>query len=108
VKFSVGNIFTSVGGIVAIFGVVAMAIGLKFVVPPEVLTVVVYKGIFAAAGGLMIVGAILGRHANRKRHAAELERKNAALVNPALPGDTVDTGDAEGGQTAERIYRDGR
>jgi vacuolar-type H+-ATPase subunit I/STV1 len=109
VKFSAGNVFTSLGGIVAIFGVVAMAIGLKFVVPPEVLTVVVYKGIFAAAGGFMIVGAILGRRANQKRQAAKLELKDAPQLQTGIPGDDQDSaGEVEQPRAAERIAREGR
>ncbi len=108
-KFSAGNIFTTVGGVVAIFGVVAMEIGLKFSVPPEVLTVVVYKGIFAAGGGLLIVGAILGRLANRKRQAAELDRNEGRELPGYLPGGNTDSaGDIERQRTGERITREGR
>lgn len=103
-KLSAGSLFTIVGGGVAIFGVVAMTIGLKFSVPPEVLTVIVYKGIFAAGAGFMIVGAWLGRRANQKRREAEFEERHASLIESHI-NDIAPSPDAKT-QAAERIYRE--
>jgi hypothetical protein len=81
-KFSVGNVLIGAGGVVATAAVIAVSVGLKFSVPPELYTVVVYKGMFAAAAGLMIVGAMVGRHANEKRKSAERDRRLSEAGRP--------------------------
>jgi uncharacterized membrane protein len=73
-RITTANVLTLAGAIVAAAAAVAMTIGLKFELPTEVLTVVVYKGMFAAAAGLMIFGALLGRRA----HSRQQELKNRA------------------------------
>ena len=100
-NLSIGKILTAVGAAVATFGAVAMAIGLKFSVPPEVYTIVVYKAIFAAAAGLMIVGALAGRHAHEKRKEEEIERRAA---DPALEsGSPISAGDFLAHDSRERL-----
>ena len=91
-RFSAGKILTAAGAVVAAFGAIAMTIGLKFSMPPEIYTIVVYKAIFAAAAGLMIVGAMAGRRAREKRKAGELERNesDAALLKPSSPSSAPD------------------
>jgi predicted lysophospholipase L1 biosynthesis ABC-type transport system permease subunit len=59
-----------VGGVaVGTIAAVALGLHLKVVLPAEVLTVVVYKGMFAAAAGLLAAGAVVRRRAVMKREA---------------------------------------
>lgn len=75
-KMSLGRILTAAGVAVAVVGVIAMAIGLKLSSEGFFQNVVMYKGIFAAAAGLMIVGAFSGRRENqKKRDTLELEER---------------------------------
>jgi hypothetical protein len=70
----IGDTLTILGALVGVFGVVAMAIKLKIVLTPDMQQLLFYKGLFAAAAGLLVVGAWIGR---RGRAAAreELEER---------------------------------
>lgn len=101
-RISVGNILTGAGAAVALFGAVSIAIGLKFSTPGGLLTIAVYKGIFAAAAGLMIVGAFWGRHAiERRKEKLEMSR-SPRLDNPPV-FDEFDLRETERQTLAERI-----
>lgn len=79
IKTKVGNALTKVGAAVGIIGVVAMAIKLKIVLTPEIQQVLFYKGLFAAAAVLLIIGAWYGREGRR-------EAREARKANELTPG----------------------
>lgn len=81
---SFGRILTAAGVTVAVGGVIAMAIGLKLSADGFFQNVVMYKGIFAAAAGLMIVGALFGRREHQKKSESLQEAETRRLPTPAL------------------------
>jgi hypothetical protein len=83
-KLSVGRILTAAGVVVAVAGVIAMAIGLKLSSDGFFQNVVMYKGIFAAAAGLMIVGAFSGRREKQKNREALRAHESAHLSSSRL------------------------
>ena len=74
IKTRVGNTLTKVGAAVGFFGVVAMAIRLKIELTPQAQQVLFYKGLFAAAAVLLVLGAWYGREG--RRQASEAEKAN--------------------------------
>lgn len=80
----VGNILTAVGAIVAVFGVIAMVTRLKITLTPEMQELLFYKGLFAAAAGLLIAGALIGRRGRAAaKDAAARQTEVEALRRPA-------------------------
>lgn len=64
---------TTVGGLLGMVGVVAMAVGFKITLTPAMQEILFYKGLFAASAVLLVLGAVLGRQAHRQK-----EEKRAA------------------------------
>jgi uncharacterized membrane protein len=86
-KFSVENALTGAGAAIAATAAVALWTGVSFSLPPELYTVIVYKGILAAAAGLLLAGGLAGRYARRKK----MEEKNSAQGDgPGLPASDVE------------------
>lgn len=75
IKTRVGNVLTRVGAAVGVFGVVAMAIKLKIELTPQAQQVLFYKGLFAAAAVLLILGAWYGREGRRQVREAQKENE---------------------------------
>ena len=61
-----GTILTTVGGALGMLGVIAMAVGLKLTLTPQLQEILFYKGLFAASAVLILLGAIYGRRYRRE------------------------------------------
>jgi hypothetical protein len=109
VKPSAASFLTGAGVVVAVAGVTGLATGVQFSLPPAILTVVIYKGIFAAAAGLMIVGALFGRQAYRHRSVERQPEPNEEVViglRPLTTGSVLG-GQNQGSREAERVNQPG-
>jgi hypothetical protein len=76
VKTRLGNTLTRVGAAVGVVGVIAMAIKLKIELSPQAQQVLFYKGLFAAAAVLLILGAWYGREGRQQAREAEAQKAN--------------------------------
>ncbi len=90
-----GNVFVAAGAIVGIATVTAIATGYEIVLSPEMIRILIYKALAAAALGLMVVGTWIGRRGRRKeqerefgvieREAGELRRDDNRALAAAPP-----------------------
>jgi len=78
---AVGNALVLAGGAVGVAAVVGLATDFKVVLTPEMVQLLVYKGLAAAAVGLIVVGSWLGR---RGRQQESADNANA-LLTPGVP-----------------------
>lgn len=76
-----GNALVLAGGAVGVAAVVGLATGFKVVLTPEMVDLLVYKGLAAAAVGLIVVGSWLGR---RGRQQESVSNANE-LLTPGVP-----------------------
>ena len=77
---AVGNALVLAGGAVGIAAVVGLATDFKVVLTPEMVQLLVYKGLAAAAVGLIVVGSLLGRRGRQQESQAD-----DALLTPGIP-----------------------
>lgn len=70
-RFSVGKLLTTVGGIVGGFAALAMAVKLKATLTPGVGQVLVYRELFVVSAVLLVIGAIVGRRETARRRMRE-------------------------------------
>ena len=66
---AVGNALVLAGGAVGVAAVVGLATDFKIVLTPEMVQLLVYKGLAAAAVGLIVVGSWLGRRGRQQESA---------------------------------------
>lgn len=93
-KKNLGRILTTMGAVIGVLGVGAMAIRLKIVLTPDMQQVLFYKGLFVASAVLLVLGAIYGRQARIEQREDEEDptssRSSGFLTSShgsdALPG----------------------
>jgi hypothetical protein len=78
---AVGNALVLAGGAVGVAAVVGLATGFKVVLTPEMVDLLVYKGLAAAAIGLIVVGSWLGRRGRQQ----ESQTREADVLTPGIP-----------------------
>ena len=69
---SLGNGLVIAGGVVGAATVAAIATGTEIVLTPGMIQIVIYKGLAAAAVGLIIVGSLLGRRGRQHDQAVSV------------------------------------
>jgi type VI protein secretion system component VasK len=75
-----GNVLVAAGAIVGVATVTAIATGYQIVLTPEMIRILIYKGLAAAALGLMVAGTWIGRRGRRK----EQERQTGVIEREAV------------------------
>lgn len=65
---TVGNVLVGAGAIIGAATVAAVATGYEIVLTPEIIQLLIYKALGAAAVGLMLVGTWIGRGGKDERH----------------------------------------
>ena len=78
---AVGNALVLAGGAVGVAAVIGLATGFKIVLTPEMVHLLVYKGLAAAAVGLIVMGSWLGR---RGRQQESQTKENDAMLTPGI------------------------
>lgn len=78
---AVGNALVLAGGAVGVAAVVGFATGFKIVLTPEMVHLLVYKGLAAAAVGLIVVGSWVGRRGRQQESADNANE----LLTPGVP-----------------------
>lgn len=58
----IGTLLLTTGFVVGVGAAAAWFVGIKIVVPPEVVTLMAYKLAFGGAAGLLIAGAVVRRY----------------------------------------------
>lgn len=82
-KRKIASILTMTGAGIGVFGAISMAIRLKIVLSPEQQQVLFYKGLFAGAAVLLVLGAIFGRQGRIE------EEEDAANQLSSRPSDSL-------------------
>lgn len=77
---TVANLLVAAGALLGIATVAAIALGYSPSLTPEMVKLLFYKGLGAAAVGLMVVGAIVGRFGHR----------HADNTKPTISGGTAE------------------
>jgi hypothetical protein len=81
-----GSILTTVGGVLGAAGVVGLAAGFNIKIPPEWVSLMFYKLLFAAAIGLVVAGSLIGRAAwsrnQRDIRGSEYPRELSSASDP--------------------------
>ena len=84
----VGNVLVMAGAVVGVAAVTAVATGFEIRLSPEMMQLLTYKALGAAAAGLIIAGTWVGRAGSRGHPQNDLgahERSNAAKSPTARP-----------------------
>jgi hypothetical protein len=79
---ALGNGLVISGAAVAVATVGASAAGYEIVLTPAMVHLLVYKGLAAAAVGLIVVGSWLGRHGRQQESRT---KTSEALLTPGIP-----------------------
>ena len=90
---TLGNVLLIAGAAVAVVAVVAVVTGYSPNLTPEMTKLLFYKGLGAAAVGLMIVGTLIGRVGRRREKQEAAPAKSSAsrsssdpMLRDATPG----------------------
>ena len=86
-KWSLGNVLLTAGAAVGAVTVLAVATGYEIVLSPAMMQLVVYKGFAAAAIGLMVVGAWIGRRSRLRERSL-----NGGTIPGLVEGGGLETG----------------
>ena len=78
------------GAVVGVAGALLMAAGVRIQLPPDVLNLVIYKMIFAAAFGLLIAGALVGRRGGGRVERTLPAPDDVAAARLAPPAPSFD------------------
>jgi len=82
---SLGNGLVIAGGAVGVATVAAIATGTEIVLTPEMVQLLIYKALGAAAIGLIVVGSWLGRQGRRHEQSAKDASDRARELEPGTP-----------------------
>lgn len=82
---TLGNGLVIAGGAVGVATVAAIATGTEIVLTPAMVQLVIYKGLAAAAVGLIVVGSWLGRRGRQHDQAAMGAAPNTPELEAGIP-----------------------
>ncbi len=82
---TVGNGLVIAGGAVGVATVTAIATGTEIVLTPAMVQLLIYKGLAAAAIGLIVVGSWLGRRGRQLDQAAMDEAPDTPELEAGIP-----------------------
>src|SRR5919198_555691 len=94
---SLSTTLIAAGTTVGVLAGIGMATGAQITLPPALLTIVVYKALFAAAGGLIAAGALIGRSRRRLGPPPPSAEQPPALPEPR-PDELSRMADARSGR----------
>ena len=82
---SLGNGLVIAGGAIGVATVAAIATGTEIVLTPAMVQLIIYKGLAAAAVGLIIVGSWLGRRGRQRDQAVNVAPSDPPELEAGLP-----------------------
>jgi len=82
---SLGNGLVIAGGAVGVATVAAIATGTEIVLTPAMVQLLIYKGLAAAAIGLIVVGSWLGRRGRQHDQSAKDANARTRELEPGMP-----------------------
>jgi len=82
---SLGNGLVIAGGAVGVATVAAVATGTEIVLTPAMVQLLIYKGLAAAAIGLIVVGSWLGRRGRQHDQSAKGPTAGTRELEPGVP-----------------------
>jgi hypothetical protein len=82
---TVGNGLVIAGGAVGVATVAVIATGTEIVLTPAMIQLLIYKGLAAAAVGLIVVGSWLGRRGRQREKAGGGEDTANGALKPGMP-----------------------
>ncbi|MBA2706245.1 MAG: hypothetical protein H0U59_00370 [Gemmatimonadaceae bacterium] len=90
---TLGKSLTTLGGIAAMAGVAALAVGFKMTIAPDTVDVPIYKGLLHSGFALIVAGTWVGRTAARARMRGRSSPgdRDALVLNAERPGDVAAT-----------------
>ena len=91
-----GNVLVVTGAVVGIATVIAIATGYQIRLTPEMIQLLTYKALAAAAVGLIVAGSWIGRGGNEKHRDVsgstkrEIDASSDASVAPLSDGEAIE------------------
>jgi hypothetical protein len=82
---TVGNGLVIAGGAVGVATVAAIATGTEIALTPAMVQLLIFKGLAAAAVGLIVVGSWLGRRGRQREESAEGGDAVKRELEPGMP-----------------------
>jgi len=82
---TLGNGLVIAGGAVAVATVTAIATGTEIVLTPAMVQLIIYKGLAAAAIGLIIAGSWIGRRGRQLEQAARSDAPDTPELEAGIP-----------------------
>lgn len=82
---SLGNGLVIAGGAVGVVTVAAVATGTEIVLTPAMVQLLIYKGLAAAAIGLIVVGSWLGRRGRQQDQSTRGANAGKRELEPGMP-----------------------
>lgn len=82
---ALGNGLVVAGAVVGVATVAAVAGGYEIVLTPAMVHLLVYKGLAAAAVGLIVAGSWLGRRGRQQESQTKAADKDVELLTPGIP-----------------------
>ena len=82
---SLGNGLVIAGGAVGVATVAAVATGTEIVLTPAMVQLLIYKGLAAAAIGLIVAGSWLGRRGRQLDRSAKEANTGTRELEPGMP-----------------------
>lgn len=82
---SLGNGLVIAGGVVGVATVAAIATGTEIVLTPAMVQLLIYKGLAAAALGLIVVGSWLGRRGRQHDQAGSVAPSDPPELEAGMP-----------------------